>query len=81
MRGDRRAGADEVEIPERVGGIAEQHGAGEPAVAITQLAVGAGAPGRVRTIVLGAGRAVEIAGREHADAGDLEIGGEHASPR
>ena len=74
-----RAGADQIEIPEPVRGIAEQHRADEAAVRDDELLVGAEAGiARARSASV-PGRADEIAGREHVDAGDLQIGGEHAA--
>ena len=61
-----------------VRGIAEQHRAGEPAVANDELLVEADA-GIGQHDLLGALAAEKVAGREHVDAGDLQVGGQDAA--
>ena len=78
MRAIGFAGADQFEIPERVAGIADQHRAGQPSVRDHQLLVGA-APDIAEHDGFAAFGAHEIAGGKHADAGDLQIGRDHAA--
>ena len=59
-------------------GIAVEHGAGETAVGDDELPVAAEAL-IAEDDVLGAGSAEKIAGREHVDAGDFQIGGVDAA--
>ena len=72
------SGADQFEIPERVADIADQDRAGQAPVRDHQFLVGA-----VVDIgehdALAAVSAHEIAGREHADAGNFQVGRDDAA--
>ena len=78
MRSGGLAVADQFEIPERVADIADQDGAGQPPLRYHELLVGAviDVAEHDRFAAVGAD---EIARREHADAGDLQIGRDHAA--
>src|SRR5580692_12228517 len=75
---DRLAGADQFEIPERALDIADQHRSGEPSFRDHELLVGA-APDIAEQDGFAALRADEVAGRKYADAGNLQIGRNHAA--
>src|SRR5712672_1571337 len=75
---DPGTGANEIEVPQTVGGISEQHHADETPVRDHELLVGAEA-GVGQHDRLGAGAAEEIAGGKYIDARNLEIGGEDAA--
>src|SRR3954469_4416558 len=66
-------GADQAEIKQRALRIADEDTAGEPALAQHEFAVDAteAVPQHDRLRALAR---LELAGREHADAADLEIG-------
>src|SRR6202011_1758357 len=75
---DRSAGADEVEVPQPIRGIAVEHGADEAIAGEHQLLVDA-EPRISEHDFVGTGAAEKIARREHVHARDLEIGGEQAA--
>src|ERR1700757_24658 len=75
---DGLAGADHLEIPERVRCIADQDRAGEFALRYHELLVGT-ALDVAEQDLLAADGADEIADRKHADARDLQIGRDHAA--
>src|SRR5882724_8071630 len=75
---DVRAGADQIEVPEPVSGIAEQDRASQPAVRDEQLLVDANARIGEQDFFT-ALVAEEVAGREQMYAGHLQICREHAA--
>src|SRR6185437_7669673 len=69
--GDVAAGADQIEIPGAVAGVAIKYGADQPVAANDEMLVDA-AGGIAEDDLFRAVVAGEIAGGEHVDAGDLE---------